>query len=77
MRGTEFKEFKKSVTQEIATLKQNQAKLLEIKNTTEQIKNSVQSLNNRMKEAGERISKLKDISCHHRVTNKKMEKQLD
>lgn len=29
----EFKELKENVTQEIATLKQNQTKLLEIKNT--------------------------------------------
>lgn len=45
--------FKEHATQEIATLKQHQAELLEMKQTRQQIKNSVESRNNRMNEVEE------------------------
>lgn len=51
-----LKEFKEYVTQETATLQQNQATLLEMKNTVQLIGKSMGSLNNRMSEAKKKIS---------------------
>lgn len=45
-------------TQDIATMKQNQAEILEMMDTMWQIKSSVESLHNGMNEAEKRITEL-------------------
>ena len=53
MKQHEFREFKEYVTQNIITLKQNHAELLEMKDTMYQMKSSMESLSTKMSQVDE------------------------
>lgn len=53
-------EQKEYFTKEIETVKKNQTKILELKNTINKMKNALESTGNRVDHREEEISKLKD-----------------